>query len=392
MGAAKRQMEEDMERGWTLAPENAYVCAACVDDKGLIAAIEEEASEHFCSYCDNSADDPISIPVNRLFEILAAGIRYEWTDPVNELPVEGGAYVFEESIVDSDDLLATGELGLVADGLIEQFLESFSWMQWVQRDFFALPYDEALMVGWEAFKEEVVREVERPDEARHETFGSDIAPEDLLDHLGSAVNRSNAIRYIPTGTRLYRARVHRVGATVRGAAELGAPPADRATMPNRISPAGESMFYGSFDEETAVLETLIPEPGKTVTIGSFTLNEEIAVLDLTELPEIPSLFSEERYARRPLMFLKDFSADVSKPIARDGREHVEYVPTQRVTAYFRDQYEPLEAPPLRGLVYRSSRNGEPCIVLFAGNDDAIDLAHRGPEDSHLLTLESQTTR
>ena len=160
-----------------------------------------------------------------------------------------------------------------------------------------------------------------------------------------------------------------------------------------LSPAGRPMFYGALDEETSVVETFIEEEGYTVTTGAFTLSKEIAVLDLTEIPAVPSLFDEQkRHARRPLMFLRAFAEEVSKPIQRDGGECLEYVPTQRVTEYFRTKYEPLNASVLTGLMYRSSRNGRPCVVLFVGNGDAIDRAARTPTDRHLLTLESQSTR
>jgi hypothetical protein len=46
----------------------------------------------------------------------------------------------------------------------------------------------------------------------------------------------------------------------------------------------------------------------------------------------PSLFDEQRrHLRAGLSFLHDFAADLAKPIEKDGREHIEYVPTQIVT-------------------------------------------------------------
>lgn len=355
-------------------------------------AIEAEAEHVRCSYCQRAAAEPNAIPVNRLFEVIASGIRYELTDPADELPYDGGEYVFAEEIIDSDDLLAS-HVPLISDGLIEQFMDSFADLEWVRRGFFALPEDEALMEGWKAFTRESIRAQATPELPPEEIYGSDIRPEELLDRLGTAVTRADLVRFLPAGTTIYRTRVHPFGSVVSGAAALGAPAPEQATLPNRMSPAGQPMFYGALDEETSVKETFIEEEGYTVTTGAFTLSKEIAVLDLTEIPAVPSLFDEQRrHARRPLMFLRAFAEEMSRPIQRDGGECLDYVPTQRVTEYFRTEYEPLDASALTGLMYRSSRNGHPCVVLFVGNRDAVDRDARTPSDRHLLTLESQHTR
>ena len=309
---------------------------------------------------------------------------------MNELPSEGGEYVFHESIVDSEDLLSAGEL--VAGGLIDQFLASFSHLQWVQRDFFALPYSEALMVGWSAFAEEAVRAASTPEIPPRTAHRNEIAPRDVLGRIGEAITQCEMVTVLPAGTEIYRARVHGIGTVPRGAANLGAPRPEDATLANRMSPAGQPMFYGALDEETSVVETFTPEKDKTVTIGRFTISEDIAVIDLAQIPRIPSLFDEERrHARRPLMFLREFSEKVSEPIPRDGREDLNYLPTQLVTKYFRTTYKPLQASPVMGLMYRSSQNERPCVALFVGNGDAIDRAGRSVADKHLLTLESQQT-
>lgn len=388
MSRAKELLYEQEQRGWLLAPDDRYVCAACVGDDGLAAVIAEEAAYSACSYCTRTDSEPIAIPVNRLFEVIASGIRYELTDPVNELPYEDREYVFGTMIIDSDDLLAS-EVPLISDGLIEQFTDSFSDLYWVKRDFFVLHDDEALMVGWDDFAREAIRATatpERPVTAPR----AEIPPHELLDRVGTAATEAGAVRVLSAGTVIYRARVHRIGESIRGAAALGAPPAAQATLANRMSPAGQSMFYGALDEETSVAETLIQDGVHTSTVGVFTLSDEITVLDLTELPPVPSLFDEERrHTRRPLMFVHAFAEEISNPVPRDGGEFVEYIPTQQLTEYFRTKYEPLDGSALMGIVYRSSRNGRPCIVLFVGNGDAIDRADRAPGDTHLLTLESQ---
>lgn len=40
-----------------------------------------------------------------------------------------------------------------------------------------------------------------------------------------------------------------------------------------------------------------------------------------------------------MIFLDRFAHEVSKPVAPDALEHIEYVPTQIVTEYFRHAFE-----------------------------------------------------
>src|SRR5690606_13318881 len=108
-------------------------------------------------------------------------------------------------------------------------------------------------------------------------------------------------------------------------------------------PAGIPLFYGAFDEMTALRETLDPsksDQNKVATVAVFKLARPIVVCDFTHLPPMPSLFDKAQRHRRPsLNFLRSFVCDVAKPIVKDGRVHVDYVPTQIVTEYFRRIYQ-----------------------------------------------------
>ena len=60
-------------------------------------------------------------------------------------------------------------------------------------------------------------------------------------------------------------------------------------------------------------------------------------------------------------FVRDFVQAVEK----DGREHIEYVPTQVVTEYFRRVFRDTDGEPIRGIIYPSSRHeGGKSYVLF----------------------------
>ena len=68
---------------------------------------------------------------------------------------------------------------------------------------------------------------------------------------------------------------------------------------------------------------------------------------------------------KALRFLHRLADDISRPIARDDRVHIEYVPTQVVTEFLRTTKLP-EGAKLDGIRYRSSRrDGGISLVLFA---------------------------
>ena len=65
--------------------------------------------------------------------------------------------------------------------------------------------------------------------------------------------------------------------------------------------------------------------------------------------------------------------ELTRPIVKDGREHIEYVPTQIVTEYFRHVFRTSIGEQVKGILYRSSRNGEgTCCVLFFGNENCCE--------------------
>jgi hypothetical protein len=104
---------------------------------------------------------------------------------------------------------------------------------------------------------------------------------------------------------------------------------------------------------------------------------EFYVLDLTALPGVPSLFDDEmRHYRQSLIFLHSFLKDIAKPIQKDGREHIEYVPTQVMTEYFQHIFKFNDAKKLDGMYYPSSRSdsGYSCVLFFNSRNCILDKA------------------
>ena len=148
-----------------------------------------------------------------------------------------------------------------------------------------------------------------------------------------------------------------------------------------MSPNGIAMFYGATDEETAVTEIAGHQWPQTddLTVALFETCVPLQVVDLVTPPSIPSLFDKDRLeVRSTLIFLHRFADEVSKPIDIDEREHLEYVPTQIVTEYFRHAFEAEYGTHIDGVRYRSAtRDGGECLVLFVENEECVDMTDDG---------------
>jgi hypothetical protein len=139
-----------------------------------------------------------------------------------------------------------------------------------------------------------------------------------------------------------------------------------------MSPAGISMLYTAMDEVTAVAETVDKSDVPVhYTVAQLRVEADVRILDLVKLPRSPGIFTPEttRESRAAIHFAHAFAGDLSKLIARDGMEHIEYVPTQVVTEYLRYRFRSA-GHAIHGIRYRSSRVPEGnAVVLFASYDD-----------------------
>jgi hypothetical protein len=141
------------------------------------------------------------------------------------------------------------------------------------------------------------------------------------------------------------------------------------------------MFYGSDDFDTAlseIVDTDMDTRSLVVTGVQFRNVVPLNLLDLTLIPSPPSYFSSGGPARRHYIeFLNKFVKDLSKPIKRDGRQDIEYVPTQVFTEFVRYVMKGPNGIPIHGIRYSSSRNGKPCCVIFATQEECLMGGHLG---------------
>ncbi len=132
--------------------------------------------------------------------------------------------------------------------------------------------------------------------------------------------------------------------------------------------------YASFEEDTALSEATGDFPKWSV--GEFELLQDIRVVDLTEIPDVPSIV--EQGPCESLQFLNRFAEDVSQPFTPDLETHVEYTPTQVVSEYLRHRFRDKTKKPVRGMLYWSANASDTKnLALFTGADEEEKRVSQG---------------
>jgi hypothetical protein len=378
MGGVKEAWLEQMEKGYTPVGEK-FVCGKCIVEYAINEFIEEVGEIHKCSYCTNKVGKVKSVPIDSLIEFILEGIGSEWGDPNDEGVAWDGGWEGAE-VYDSWDLLSDElEIDFDSRKLFEDVANAIMDRQWCKIDPYGPDPGDEWLFDWQHFCKQVKHHTryvffKLPKKKKDSSWNQAADnPYDILYHIGSIVNRLGLVAEVPVGTEFFRVRVHPEGSVCKTVKEIGPPPLEYATAANRMSPAGIPMFYGAFDNETALAEAA-GEVGKLATIAKFTTMKKFKVLDLTKLPYVPSIFDREgRNNRSAIYFMRDFLKDLSKPITKNGTEHIEYVPTQIVTEYFRHIFKDSGNGKIKGIIYPSSvsNDGKSCVLFFT-SENCID--------------------
>ena len=369
MGQAKHEWIEGQERGWS-APDDKFVCPDCVEDAYLKAFILDYVAETTCSYCGRTEAEDIAAPLEELMRPIACAVQYHFNDPTDAgVPWDEGAFAIEPT--STEDILMSLPMAC-DDDLFEDIAGCFLNDEWVRAaggHWSSSHEHEELSDSWSHFVWTV----------RHETRfhfhvspvspvggPQELAPGEFLPQLGRLIEASGLVRAIPKGLPLFRVRVRATGDTwVLIADQLGAPPLERARA-GRMNPAGIPYLYVALEEATALAESVSSPPVEAV-LATFMSSRELTVIDLSSLPPLPSIFDEARRLHREgLMFLRAFVREISKPVAKDGAEHIDYVPSQVVCEYFAQVFLSGDrAGPIDGLLYPSAvRPSGKNLVLF----------------------------
>ena len=379
MGRAKEWMMEQDAQGFI--SKGTRVCQDCIEDEFLRRLIKEEGddSNRECSYCGQVPENRVTLSFDAFMRHVLNGIESEWGEPNDEgVGWEGG---WVGNVIDSYDIINDEvDIGFCNENLRDDVLYSISDRQWCQRNFYELPLYKALAAGWDEFSKVVKYEsryvFQSRDDVRSKWRGNEeIRPSEFLDALGSIISQCGLYRALEPGAVLYRLRLHSKDISVKKASDLGAPPPKAAIFSNRMSAAGISAFYGAFDKDTAIAETTYAGcEGQMATMGKFEVLHKLNVVDLTKIPAIPSIFEPNTTTKRHgILFLRGFLRDFTKPVTKDGREHIEYVPTQIVAEHLRYIHRGEGGCSIDGVIYNSARDksGVAC-VLFVGQEHTCD--------------------
>jgi len=368
-----------------------YVCRDCVEEESLRKFINKCAVEIKCSYCGKESDKDIAVGIKYLCEHIENCIREEYDEAANVLSYESaeGGYIgdywttyellFEEHEVclpnDNNFKLSTDLLTLLPE------------THWCKPDPFAYDEKELLVLSWDQFCNITKHKLRFFFSSYSSHPKSEfLTPLKMLNIINEYCEKEYLFKTLKKGTIVYRARYQKSNEYLITGHDLGPPPVESAIQSNRMSPPGIVMFYTSDNYQTALKE--VSNRSATYVVGGFELLKDLRILDITELEEIPGFFDEisdmiEYNVRQVLFFLHHVRGEISKPIERDDKVHIEYVPTQIFTEYFRTKTK----NKINGIKYSSSVDpGNISYVLFATRENVIN---NEPHNSNIIKINKQ---
>lgn len=386
MGRAKEELIKAQERGYLYPRQRKSICSEHFNDEAINQYILRNSFPGTCDFCGLESGKKSVLDLNDFLDYLSRCITRYYNLADNELPYEtaeggyqGTFYLIDEIL---RDVLSVDTP--LDPSVMDEILSYFDDTPWCKRGYFAPDEGDIKRYDWEEFKK-VVKHQARYffHQTQKEEKEDQRTVDEILIDIFKSIKDYNLITVLDETYTIYRTRQHSNMDTPNSLEELGSPPKKRCKYSNRMSPSGISMFYGALDDITAKKEAMnyynqSAEP--LLTTGEFSLIHNTSVIDLRNLPELPSIFDENSiYKREDVIFLGDFVADLSKKIEKDGKEHIEYVPTQIVTEYFR--FFGMDKG-IKGMIYPSSLNPRgDCCVLFMNNKQC----------KHLLTLNKTHT-
>lgn len=371
--------------------EPQYVCEHCISDDYLresLTLVENDDYSLCCDFCDDYPPEE----QGRLFEVSELASSIEVAVMSYYAPPEEVLFRDKESASgwshDPDwgpDIIRNDIPDFTKNwNLVEYIANEWIEVDLVKREFMQADFHKALSDAWVKFSYMVMHEsryfVQSKPVSSWDHAGSEIPGQEFLDVAEQTVRRLGLVKtFEPTDTPVFfRARVEDPNKRLGNAEELGSPKHEYTRFSNRMSPAGIPMFYGGFDEATAVAEVVQSRKDKdaTVTTAGWRITKPLHLLDLRKPKAITSFYDTSNdFVRNGQIFLLNFAKELSRPVPKDGYEHINYAPTQVLTEYFRRVFkygEPEEEPRwyewktgLHGIIYKSAVHQGDCIVLFA---------------------------
>ncbi|GGL12856.1 HEPN-associated N-terminal domain-containing protein [Caulobacter rhizosphaerae] len=369
-----------------------HVCARCFGDPGLKRFVRHVADARTCDFCRRRSPGPFAAPLIEVARFVEGCLRQDYDHPENVLfydrESESGwaGTVWDNIELVEENVWADWDVVEALAGCLDPDF------QWCEADPAVFMPEQHLRVSWETFCDYVKHTSRfmflRPDEQGRwlsdEQDDTLVRSTEMLDLFGEAIEACNLIQTLSTSTRFYRARPVSEGNWFETADSLGPPPrSDTGPPASRMSPAGIPLLYAALDEVTALAETMA-RSGQA-SMGTFTPARSLKVLDLRADRPVPSptIFENATSLARGLpAFVQAFRDEIARPVIRDGREHIDYVPSQIVTEFIRRVYRTADDQRLDGVLYPSTKNPDgACVALFVTNTEitgSTSRFHRDP--------------
>ena len=354
-----------------------FICKNHIEDYAIERFIYKSDCRTTCYYCSDTKIRTV-VEMDQLGEFMKQGLMNFYGNAAEDLQYDTceGGYLGAKCFNSYDLLFKEISLDVINTELRQDLSSLLPDWTWYEIGSIETTTSERLYYNWEEFRQFVKYKVRfsffHLDKAKHQNQKVNVS--EILKEISNLIRDYKLTERLQANTRFYRCRQHKEVGEIKGGPEICAPPNERVTFSNRMSPAGISMFYASTDQSTAFRETVDPrDTSKSYyTIASFKTKSELDVIDLSKAPPVPSRFDLKKQKHYyPIVFLHQFIHDLSQPILRDGREHIEYVPTQVMTEYIR-YIAKSKALKVGGIVYPSAKSGrKTACVLFLNHEESL---------------------
>lgn len=327
------------------------VCSSCFGDMDLRAWIRENGGPRGCKWC-GGYDSP-TLPLNKVIARILECLSRYYGRAENILPWNGREGGYLGPHWDSWDLFRSIGFDLPRDDLNNNlFREIASSLQdyvWCPLDPGVLDLDIVLNHSWFKFCDTIKHHRRFFFQDSTKDSIEWFSPTSLLNYIAEKIEDFGLLTELPTNTILWRARTGLKSRKREPASSFLPPPAELSLQSNRMNPPGIPMLYLASSITTALKETKVT----AARVGRWKIEKQIRVLDLRTIPSAPGMFSDATpHAAMSLSFLKEFATDIMQPVARDERVHIDYLPSQVATEFFRDYS--FSDGPICGILYKST--------------------------------------
>ncbi|MFT2693904.1 RES domain-containing protein [Clavibacter zhangzhiyongii] len=325
------------------------VCLSHITDLVLQSRLESEVNDTKCSFCGREAvegEAPFALPMDALGVYVWEAATWLYSEAWNIEYYDGEPWSDEELWDTSDVIYDTVEDALDV-AYSEKIIERLKAATTSSDDWTSREHASDVDLGWFTFAKTIRNESRFILIGDSKRVGFENEPparlarflEALLDYV-----ESDLLITLDAGSVLYRGRMTddarrlRDEVKVEPSTKLGSAPAQFAEA-GRLSPKGIGLFYAADNLEVAVREIALHSPYNEALMGGFETKRDFKVLDFSrELKKLPSIFASDPVSRRRwtfARFVKHFTSQISAPVVLDGRQLIDYTPTQMVAEYFR---------------------------------------------------------